>query len=317
MNEQSSIYKIILSFLLIVIITGVVITMNGAGKIFARNSMDENEHTIVDGIAIINTEDNLPIYAVPEEHSNAKSLSVEVTQEQAAIDLAVIEGHPAAKHNYEAMLRSHMTIFMELRERLDDVNEHIQLLADSTPSPVSRLSSVDQQQPSAIDEESTIEMIEPTAAGSSGTLTIASTGTDKSNVEGARKPEADENDASGSDALTVANTGSDKSAVDGSVKHEVSEKDAPGSDKQDPVNIGVKSPWVVNLVSMSNKADADRFATKARSKDVQVERYAVTVKGKQYWRVHASGFSTAAEARFQANIIKEKLGLKDVWITKR
>ena len=120
-----------------------------------------------------------------------------------------------------------------------------------------------------------------------------------------------------SDTLTIANTGVDKSTVDGSVKHEVREKDAPGHDKQDSVNIGSKSPWVVNLVSLSNKAAADRFSTKAKSKDIQAEWHAVTIKGKQYWRVHTSGFSTAAEAKFQANIIKEKLGLKDVWITQR
>ena len=92
-----------------------------------------------------------------------------------------------------------------------------------------------------------------------------------------------------SDTLTIANTGVDKSTVDGSVKHEVREKDAPGHDKQDSVNIGSKSPWVVNLVSLSNKAAADRFSARARSKDIQAEWNAVTVKGKQYWRVHVSG----------------------------
>jgi cell division septation protein DedD len=171
----------------------------------------------------------------------------------------------------------------------------------------------------ATPEESVIEMIrmiEPTVASTSDTLAIASTGVDKSTVEGARKPEADENDASGSDTLAVANKGPDTSAVDDTVKHEVKEKDTPGSDKQDSINISAKSPWVVNLVSLSNKADADRFSARAKSKDIQADQYAVTVKGKQYWRVHVSGFSTAAEAKFQANIIKEKLGLKDVWIKK-
>jgi cell division septation protein DedD len=217
-------------------------------------------------------------------------------------------------------LRNHITTSMELRKRLEDVDERIQLLTDSMPSPDSRLSSIDQQQPSAIGEELVIEMIqtiEPTAAGSSDTLTIASTGVDKSTVESARKPEADENSASGSDTLAVANTGPDTSAVNDTVKHEVKEKDASVSDKQDSVNISTKSPWVVNLVSLSNKADADRFSARAKSKDIQADQYAVTVKGKQYWRVHVSGFSTAAEAKFQANIIKQKLGLKDVWITKR
>ncbi len=289
MNEKPSIPKIIFSYLLIVIITGVLITMDGTGKTFARNSMDANEYAVVDSIAIINAEANLPIYDVPEEHSNVKSLSVERTREQVTIDPVIIEENSSAKHNYDAELRNHIWTSMELSARIDEVNKQIQLLTNSMPSPVSRLSSVDQQQPSTIDEESAIEMIqmmEPTAAGTSDTLSIASAGADKSTVEGA-------------------------------VKHEVSEKDAPGSDKQDSVNIGAKSLWSVNLVSLPNKADADRFSARARSKDIQTEWYAVTVKGRQYWRVHVSGISTAAEAKSQANVIKEKLGLKDVWITKR
>ena len=101
MNEQSSVSNIILSYLLIIIITGVVITMDGADKAFARKSIDVNEYAIVDSIAIINAEADLPIYAVPKEHSNAKSHSVERTQEQASIESAVIEEHPAAKHDYK------------------------------------------------------------------------------------------------------------------------------------------------------------------------------------------------------------------------
>ncbi len=189
----------------------------------------------------------------------------------------------------DAELRDLAATFMELGERLDDVNERIQLLADPMPGPDNSLSSVDQQQAAAIGEESAIEMIqmiEPTAAGKS-------------------------------DTLKIANAEADKSAVDGAVKHEVREKAAPVSDKQDSVSINAKYPWVVNLVSLSNKADADRFAARAKSKGIQAELFAVTVKGKQYWRVHASGFSTAAEAKSQANVIKEKLGLQDVWITKR
>jgi cell division septation protein DedD len=101
MNKQPSTSKIIFSYLLIIAITGVVITMDGAGKTFARSSMGVNEYAILDSIAIINAEAHLPIYAVPEKHSNAKSLLVERTQEQATIESAVIEEHPAGKHDYK------------------------------------------------------------------------------------------------------------------------------------------------------------------------------------------------------------------------
>jgi hypothetical protein len=76
-------------------------------------------------------------------------------------------------------------------------------------------------------------------------------------------------------------------------------------------------PWAINLVSLQHKADAERFLVKANSRGIAAEIDQVTVKGKIYWRVHVSGFSTAAEAGAKASQIKEKLGLKDVWIAKR
>ncbi len=76
-------------------------------------------------------------------------------------------------------------------------------------------------------------------------------------------------------------------------------------------------PWVINLVSSPSKSDADRLEEKARSSDIQTQQQQVTVKGKQYWRVQITGFSTAGEARIYADTAMEKLGLKDVWIMKR
>jgi len=76
-------------------------------------------------------------------------------------------------------------------------------------------------------------------------------------------------------------------------------------------------PWVINLASLPRKSDAERFMEMAQSRDVKAGLYQVTVKGIDYWRVEVSGYSTAAEAKSEATLIKEKLGLKDVWIAKR
>jgi cell division septation protein DedD len=76
-------------------------------------------------------------------------------------------------------------------------------------------------------------------------------------------------------------------------------------------------PWVINLASLPHKADAKRFMENAESKGVAAGLYQVTVRGKNYWRVHVPGFTSAAEAKAKASLIKEKLGLKDVWIAKR
>jgi cell division septation protein DedD len=75
--------------------------------------------------------------------------------------------------------------------------------------------------------------------------------------------------------------------------------------------------WIINLASLSSKADADRFVKKARSRNIETTQQQVTVKGKPYWRVQIAGFSTAVEARSYAVTAKEKLGLRDVWITTR
>ncbi len=87
--------------------------------------------------------------------------------------------------------------------------------------------------------------------------------------------------------------------------------------QQTAVSVDKNAPWVINLVSSPGKANADRLAEKARSRDIQTEQQQVTVKGKQYWRVQITGFLTAEEARGYADTAREKLGLKDVWIMKR
>jgi cell division septation protein DedD len=76
-------------------------------------------------------------------------------------------------------------------------------------------------------------------------------------------------------------------------------------------------PWVINLVSTSRKADADRLTKKALSKGISTEQQQITVKGAQYWRVQITGFPTAENAKAYADTAKEQLGLKDAWIMKR
>jgi cell division septation protein DedD len=85
--------------------------------------------------------------------------------------------------------------------------------------------------------------------------------------------------------------------------------------QQEPIT--GNGPWVINLVSIPHKIDAERYMEKAQSRGVAAGLYQVTVKGTDYWRVQVSGFSSAAEAKSEAKQIKEKLGLKDVWVAKQ
>jgi SPOR domain len=93
---------------------------------------------------------------------------------------------------------------------------------------------------------------------------------------------------------------------------------------QDPVTVNQpaastvnEGPWVINLASSQSKVDADRLAERARSRDIQTEQQQVTVKGKRYWRVQITGFTTAEAAKEYAGTIKETPGLKNLWISTR
>ena len=76
-------------------------------------------------------------------------------------------------------------------------------------------------------------------------------------------------------------------------------------------------PWVINLLSSRRKVDTERLAVKARSLDIPVEQTREIVKGKAYWRLQVTGFSTLKEARSYASTLEGKLGVNDFWFLKR
>jgi len=85
------------------------------------------------------------------------------------------------------------------------------------------------------------------------------------------------------------------------------------ADSQDAEKRG---PWVVNLLSSPRKSDADRFADKARKQGIPVEQVTIRLKGREFFRVQLTGFLTQKQAEESARPVKDKLGLKDVWIFK-
>jgi cell division septation protein DedD len=76
-------------------------------------------------------------------------------------------------------------------------------------------------------------------------------------------------------------------------------------------------PWVINLVSLYDRAAAERFVQRARAKGMRVDQDKVQVKGKPVWRLQVGGFETRAQAQAFGNASKAKLGLKSVWIFSR
>jgi len=87
--------------------------------------------------------------------------------------------------------------------------------------------------------------------------------------------------------------------------------------KQATNSVPQNRPWNINLISSPDKAYAIRFSNKARSRGIGTQLQEVKVKGTTYWRVQVTGFSTQTEAKAYAGTVKDKLGLKDIWIMKR
>jgi hypothetical protein len=96
----------------------------------------------------------------------------------------------------------------------------------------------------------------------------------------------------------------------------VREPHDPVTEKHPALSRDKHGPWAINLISTTSKDEAERFAEKAWSMDLQTELQQVTLKGTPYWRVQITGFSTAEDASVYAETAKERLGLKDVWILK-
>ena len=122
--------------------------------------------------------------------------------------------------------------------------------------------------------------------------------------------------APGPDTVTSKQSNTGKPVRGATSTVAVTQPQAPVSKKRPTMNPG-GGHWVINLVSSPSKTDADRFAAKARSTGIETQQQQVTVKGKHFWRVQTTGFSTADEAKAYAGTVREKLGLKDVWITTR
>lgn len=74
------------------------------------------------------------------------------------------------------------------------------------------------------------------------------------------------------------------------------------------------APWVINLISSTDKAYVERFSRDSGAARFNAELNSATVNGRQYWRLQITGFESAAEAKKQASDVKQALGISDVWI---
>jgi len=83
-----------------------------------------------------------------------------------------------------------------------------------------------------------------------------------------------------------------------------------------PQSIGRDNPWVINLLTLYDKASANQFVEKARTQGIRADTKQISVEGQPVWRVQVSGFSTRDEASAYGDKSREKLGLSSVWVYK-
>jgi cell division septation protein DedD len=75
--------------------------------------------------------------------------------------------------------------------------------------------------------------------------------------------------------------------------------------------------WVVNLISLADEADVERFMREAAANGVNTQAQQVTVNGMTLWRVQVADFSSPDKAEAESARIKEQLGLNEVWIARQ
>ena len=188
------------------------------------------------------------------------------------------------------------------------------VLTDSIITAEQQAPSLASKQPATSESVRDVDELPPSAAGQTTRQTPAvSTAAPGATVSSTTVASTEKSTT----RLASKQPDSAKTTQDTARRVAVTESRAPVSRHQTPVNTSKGDPWVINLTSSPSQADADRFAAKVRSRGIETQQQQVTVKGNQYWRVQTTGFSTANEAQSYAGIVREKLGLRDVWITRR
>jgi cell division protein FtsN len=78
-----------------------------------------------------------------------------------------------------------------------------------------------------------------------------------------------------------------------------------------------KGNWVINIASYRNERIARRKLAQMQQQGVDVELVTARVNGKTIYRARVFGFANRRAATSASTEIKSKLGLEEIWITKR
>ena len=93
-------------------------------------------------------------------------------------------------------------------------------------------------------------------------------------------------------------------------------RQAPDQDIRPNAQTGNTGYWSINIASYLKQPTAEKMRNRFLDKGVATELVTALVNGKTYYRLRVRGFESKAAARTESTTIKEKLGLKETWITK-
>jgi DedD protein len=104
--------------------------------------------------------------------------------------------------------------------------------------------------------------------------------------------------------------------------------DVPADPVQSPSRKSAREPapgeqtaagdgWSINIASYTREATAEKMRSRFLDKGVETNIATALVNGKTYYRLRVTGLANRAEATVKSTEIKEKLGLKETWITRQ
>ena len=76
-------------------------------------------------------------------------------------------------------------------------------------------------------------------------------------------------------------------------------------------------PWVVNLLSVSSRSEANREVKRLKRMDIHAEIQSAKVKQQTWYRIQVTGFATAAAAQDFGDRIAVQTGLKGAWAARK
>jgi hypothetical protein len=80
---------------------------------------------------------------------------------------------------------------------------------------------------------------------------------------------------------------------------------------------GATGRWIINLASYAGPKTADRMQRKFEDLGVSTDRQVAEVNGKTMYRLRIASFESRQDAQSYFDSIKDTLGLKSAWITKK